>query len=72
MILEKNKEDIEDFIKLWSPYADSVMTYLPLDWAQSKEIETVEIPIQNKKRWACLPLWQSISIDSKLISCIFV
>ncbi|MFC1685670.1 radical SAM/SPASM domain-containing protein [Nanoarchaeota archaeon] len=65
MILKENVDDIEDFIKLWTPYGDSVMTYLPLDWASNKKIETVENPIQNKKKWACIPLWQSVSVDAE-------
>lgn len=63
MIIKENEKDIKDFIKLWSPYGDSVMTYLPLDWAGNKKIETVETPLFNKKKWPCLPLWQNITID---------
>jgi len=64
MILKENEKDVENFIELWSPYGDSVMVYLPLDWAGKKKIEAVETPFPHKKRWPCLPLWQSIMVDA--------
>ncbi len=63
MILKENKKDIDDFIKLWSSYGDSVMTYRPLEWAGDKKIEAAEKPPFKKKRWPCIPLWQNITID---------
>ena len=63
MILKANEEDIDRFIKQWMPYGDSVMTYLPLDWAGNKKIDSAERAPFVKKRWACIPLWQSINVD---------
>ncbi|MBU3912629.1 MAG: radical SAM protein [Nanoarchaeota archaeon] len=63
MILKENEKDVKDFIKLWDGNGDSVMSYLPLDWAGSKKIESVEKPPFIRKRWPCIPLWQSIMVD---------
>jgi uncharacterized Fe-S cluster-containing radical SAM superfamily enzyme len=41
MILKKNASDIKKFIELWQKKADSVMTYMPLEWAGDKKVETV-------------------------------
>ncbi len=63
MILKQNKEDIQKFIELWEKRADSVMTYMPLEWAGGKKVDTVEEVKMKKKRWPCIPLWQSIMVD---------
>jgi radical SAM protein with 4Fe4S-binding SPASM domain len=63
MILKKNAEDTKKFIDLWKTRGDSVMTYMPLEWAGDKKVETIAEVKMNKKRWACIPLWQNIMVD---------
>ncbi|MFA5992272.1 MAG: SPASM domain-containing protein [Candidatus Pacearchaeota archaeon] len=71
MILKENKSEIDAFIAEWSPYGDSVMTYLPLEWTGNKKVETGEKPPFREKRWACIPLWQNImvDVDGNIIMC---
>ncbi|MEM4270772.1 MAG: radical SAM/SPASM domain-containing protein [Candidatus Pacearchaeota archaeon] len=63
MILKQNARDIKDFIKLWEKHGDSIMSYMPLNWAGSKKVDTVSEVKMKKKRWPCLPLWQNITVD---------
>jgi radical SAM protein with 4Fe4S-binding SPASM domain len=64
MILKENKRDVEEFIDFWSSYGDSVMTYLPLEWAGNKKIDPADKPPFKKKMWACLPIWKNITVDA--------
>lgn len=65
MILKQNSKDIKKFIELWEKRGDSVMTYMPLDWAGDKKIDTIAEVKINKKRWPCMSLWQSVMIDAE-------
>ncbi|MFH1802101.1 MAG: radical SAM protein [archaeon] len=64
MVLKENEKDIDEFIKFWSSYGDSVMTYLPLDWAGDKKVDSARSHSFNKRfGWPCLPLWKNITVD---------
>jgi radical SAM protein with 4Fe4S-binding SPASM domain len=64
MIVDDNKEEIENIIKFWKGSADSIMAYGPSDWAGSLKVASVAN--QNpfiKKRWPCSFLWTTIMVD---------
>ena len=61
MILDDNKKDIKQFIDYWMEKMDSVMAYLPSDWAGEVEM-VVKTPFKNK-RWPCMTLWKFVTVD---------
>jgi radical SAM protein with 4Fe4S-binding SPASM domain len=63
MILEENKEDIENFIEFWKLLADSVRVYPPSDWAGNVKINYITKNPFKKKRWSCRALWSFITVD---------
>ncbi|MEM0465196.1 MAG: radical SAM protein [Candidatus Pacearchaeota archaeon] len=63
MILDENKEDIEKFIKFWSPYANSVRAYAPNNWAGGITNIIYKTPFKYNKRWPCIYFWTNITID---------
>jgi radical SAM protein with 4Fe4S-binding SPASM domain len=71
MIVKENEKEIKDFENFWINKADSVMIYLPSDWAGKKNINyAVSNPFKTKK-WACFVLWNNITVDveGNLIMC---
>ncbi|MBU0957476.1 MAG: radical SAM protein [Nanoarchaeota archaeon] len=71
MIIKDNEAEIKKFINFWNNKSDSIMVYIPSDWAGKKKIDYVsEIPFK-KKRWPCPALWQFITVDveGNLIMC---
>ena len=62
MILDDNKEDVKEFINTWIEKADSVMTYLPSDWAGGIDHGVVKTPFKDK-RWPCMALWRYVTVD---------
>jgi radical SAM protein with 4Fe4S-binding SPASM domain len=63
MVLDENKEDVEEFIEFWSPKTDSVRVYAPSDWAGGIKNIIQMTPFKNKKRWPCFALWNNITVD---------
>jgi len=71
MIVKENEKEIEEFQKYWLDKVDSVMIYLPSDWAGKQKINySINNPFK-KKRWACAVLWRCITVDvnGNLIMC---
>lgn len=62
MILDDNSDDIKAFVAHWQKRVDSVMTYLPSDWAGGIDHGIVKNPFRNK-RWPCMALWKYLTID---------
>ena len=63
MIIEENKNEIEKIINFWENKVDSVMAYLPSDWAGKLKISSINKNPFPKKRWPCQILWNSITVD---------
>ncbi len=63
MILNDNKEDIDEFIDYWSSMADSVRAYPPNDWAGGVKNIINNSPFKTKKRWPCFFIWSNITVD---------
>jgi radical SAM protein with 4Fe4S-binding SPASM domain len=63
MILKENETDIENFMNMWKPLADSVRIYSPSDWAKSLKVETIQQAPFKNKRWPCFALWGNITVD---------
>jgi radical SAM protein with 4Fe4S-binding SPASM domain len=64
MIIKENKEEIDQIINFWLDKTDSVMAYLPSDWAgKLKSVSGVnQVPFKDK-RWPCKVLWTNITVD---------
>jgi len=63
MLIKDNKGDMEEFKKFWMDKVDSVMIYLPSDWAGAVDVGVVDkIPFKFK-RWPCPILWKWLSVD---------
>lgn len=69
MVLNDNKKDIKEFMDFWSGRVDSVMAYLPSDWAGGVDV-VAKTPFKNK-RWPCMALWKfvTIDVDGNVIMC---
>jgi len=64
MILKENQKEIEKIIAFWKDKVDSIMAYAPSDWAgKLKGISFVTRNPFIEKRWPCLALWNSITVD---------
>jgi len=63
MLIKDNKNDMEDFKKYWMKKVDSVMIYLPSDWAGAVDVGVVDKVPFRFKRWPCSVLWKWVSID---------
>ena len=62
MVLNDNKRNIDEFLKQWQDKADSVMTYLPSDWAGALDHAIIKTQFKDK-RWPCMALWKNITVD---------
>ena len=64
MIINENKKEIDNFNKFWGDKADSVMTYIPSDWAGEVDSSMLmKVPFK-KKRWPCMfHVWKFVSVD---------
>lgn len=72
MLLKENHKEIEKVISFWKGNVDSIMAYAPSDWAGAlKGISFVTKSPFRKKRWPCLALWNSVTVDveGNLIMC---
>jgi radical SAM protein with 4Fe4S-binding SPASM domain len=63
MILKENKEDIHKVIEFWVDKSDSVMAYLPSDWAGKMKSVIINKDIFKNKRWPCKTLWTNLTVD---------
>jgi len=64
MIVKENKEEINSVIKFWEKKADSIMVYVPSDWAGSyKSLSIISKNPFKNKRWPCYALFSSITVD---------
>jgi radical SAM protein with 4Fe4S-binding SPASM domain len=63
MIIDENKEDVENFFRFWSPYSDSVRAYAPTDWAGGVVNIIQTTPFKHNKRWPCIYFWTNITVD---------
>jgi len=63
MILDENKDDVQEFVKFWEPIADSVRAYVPSDWAGGVKNIIQIPPFKHNKRWPCFVLWSNITVD---------
>lgn len=64
MILKENESEVDEFVRFWEPFADSVRVYAPSNWAGSlKNLEAVQQPPFRNKRWPCFALWNNITVD---------
>ncbi len=63
MILDDNKEDVNNFIKKWSKISDSVRVYPPNDWAGGVKNIINTTPFKINRRWPCFFLFSNITID---------
>ena len=71
MIVKENEKELKRFQEFWLDKVDSVMIYLPSDWAGEHEINySTGNPFKNK-RWACAILWKCVTVDvnGDLIMC---
>ncbi|MEK6893415.1 MAG: radical SAM/SPASM domain-containing protein [Nanoarchaeota archaeon] len=71
MILKENNKEIEKIIEFWKNRADSVMAYMPSDWAGSIGIDFVTKTPFKERRWPCQVLWSTITadVDGNVIMC---
>jgi radical SAM protein with 4Fe4S-binding SPASM domain len=66
VIIEENEKDVSNFIKFWSPLADSVRAYVPSDWAGAlKNVKIISKKRLKKRRWPCFVLWNTVTVDVK-------
>lgn len=65
MIVKENERDVKKFQEFWLTKADSVMVYIPSNWAGERKINYVSPIPFKKKRWACAVLWKCITIDAE-------
>jgi radical SAM protein with 4Fe4S-binding SPASM domain len=63
MVLKENKEEIEEVVNFWQDKVDSIMAYLPSDWAGKLNIDTAVKNPFKFKRWPCGALWKNITVD---------
>lgn len=65
MLIKDNKKDMKAFKRFWMDKTDSVMIYLPSDWAGEVDLGIVDQTPFKFKRWPCAILWRWISVDVK-------
>jgi wyosine [tRNA(Phe)-imidazoG37] synthetase (radical SAM superfamily) len=64
MIVKENENEIESVIKFWHRKTDSIMAYLPSDWAGSfKNSSIIDKTPFKKKRWPCFAPFGTIMVD---------
>lgn len=64
MIISENKNEVDKIINFWLEKTDSVMAYLPSDWAGNlKGITSANARVFKFKRWPCKVLWTSVTVD---------
>jgi radical SAM protein with 4Fe4S-binding SPASM domain len=64
MIIKENEKEIEEVVSFWKDKTDSIMTYMPSDWAGSlKSVSFVAKNPFKPKRWPCKVLWDSVTVD---------
>ena len=63
MVLKENQREINEVIDFWRDKTDSVMAYLPSNWAGELEISAIKQNQFRYKRWPCKVLWSNITID---------
>lgn len=71
MIVKENEENIETFQRYWMDKVDSVMIYLPSNWAGTHNINYASSNPFKDKRWTCRVLWDylTVDVDGNLIMC---
>lgn len=71
MIMKENEKEIEEFQNFWMEKANSVMVYLPSNWAGKQKINFATTNPFKNKRWPCSALWQfiTVDVDGNIIMC---
>lgn len=62
MVLDKDKEKLEELRKFWMNKVDSVRIYEPSNWSGEVDPEVVKESFRNK-RWPCINLWKEIAVN---------